>query len=133
MGLRTNASFAAALAVLLALAVVLPAAALGGSGSRYERRAAEMALPDPVLDPFGDHAPPPMPGLFDERVPDSVDHIQLPEEKMDAAEHEEYERYMIERGLLPDPHDVLRSDRWDGGSASRDGAGVDAFSDPVEW
>ena len=103
------------------------------SGNRYERRAAEMALPDPVLDSFGQHEPEPMPGLFDARIPDSVDHVALEEEQLDGAEREEYERYMIERGLMQDPHDDLSRDRWDGGASPPETAGANAFDDPVEW
>ena len=108
--------------------------ASAGRLDRYEQRSAEMALPDPELDPFADRALGPAPGAFTERIPDSVDHAPLDEEAMDAAEREEYERYLVEQGVAADPYDHLGRDAWDGGSGpDTDRTEGGGYADPAEW
>ena len=92
-----------------------------------------MPIADSVLDPFAEPPPPRFRGPLEERVPDSVDHAPIDDQGIDAAEREEYERYLIEQGVRADPNDDLRLDRWDGGPASRDAARADEMNDPTEW
>lgn len=126
----------------MAVALLACAASYGAGAShaeelqRHERRSAEMAIPDPVLDPFASGrpiAPPPPPTAA--RIPDSVDHQELEKDGvMDQTEREAYEKYLIEQGLMQDPHDHLTRDAWDGGSGP-DSEAVDdgGYGDPVEW
>ncbi|MEE8312545.1 MAG: hypothetical protein V3R77_09810 [Candidatus Binatia bacterium] len=102
-------------------------------GQRYDRRSSQMAIPDPVLDPFHRGrpiAPPPSAEL----IPDSVDRQAFdPDEVIDETEREVYESYLIEQGLKDDPHDHRRRDAWDGSSGEDVEIDDGGYSDPVEW
>jgi len=119
--------------LLLALCAAAPVA--HADGQRYDRRSSEMAIPDPVLDPFKRGRPimpPPPPSATP--VPDSVDHQALdPDGVLDQTEREVYESYLIEEGLMDDPHDHLRRDAWDGSSGDDVEIDDGGYSDPVEW
>ncbi|TFH24934.1 MAG: hypothetical protein E4H03_02255 [Myxococcales bacterium] len=103
-------------------------------GQRYDRRSSEMAMPDPVLDPFHQSQPIALPPASAEPVPDSVDREEFdPDEEIDETEREVYESYLIEQGLKDDPHDHLRRDAWDGSSGEEAEIDDGGYSDPVEW
>jgi hypothetical protein len=123
-----------AVAALIVLASFLSARPCAAERlDRYETRSSEMLLPDPVLDPFSEPAVPATapPGVA--RIPDSVDEEPFDDQALDSAEQEEYDRYLVEQGAVPDPNDDLGQDRWDGGSGPDSADDAEDSTDPAEW
>ncbi len=122
---------AVGVALVASFLTVQPAAA--ERPDRYESRSQEMFLPDPVLDPFSEPIVPATapPGVV--RVPDSVDEEPLEDQPLDSAEQEEYERSLVDQGVVPDPYDDLANDRWNGGSDPEPADDAGDASEPAEW
>jgi len=129
---RIPFGFAALAAVVLvaALALSSPAAAYS---DRIERRAGELALPDEVLDPSWPTLSPGFePGAVSPNLDDSDDDGMY----LDEAERQELERYLVERGIIPDPNAVVtpsplgRDEQLD---AAPQGSIGEEYSDPAEW
>ena len=122
---------AVGIALVASVLTVQPVAA--ERPDRYQSRSQEMFLPDPVLDPFSEpvvSATVP-PGVA--RIPDSVDEEPLDDQPLDSAEQEEYERSLVDQGVVPDPYDDLANDRWNGGQDPEPADEAGDAPDPAEW
>lgn len=122
----------AVVAVVVSSALALSSVAHGYS-DRIERRAGELALPDDVLDPSW---PTLAPGFEPGGVAPSLEGGDDDGMYLDEAEREELERYLVERGIIPDPNVVLTPSplgRDDQLGAAPEGTIGEEYSDPADW
>jgi hypothetical protein len=99
------------------------------SADRIERRAGEMALPDAYLDPSWPDEGSARPIVPEES--DSVENAPLAEEKPDAAEAEEAERYKEVLGQQDDSGEMRQSQI--GGTPERPEPDDEETRDPAQW
>jgi len=117
-----------AAAALLVLTAV-PSAVRAQHADRVERRSEELALPDTYLDPSWPDDPNEQ--AISPSESDSVEDVPLDDEKPDAAEAEEAERYREEMGQAPEP-DEMRQDQM-GAVAGRPDSDDEEARDPAQW
>jgi len=112
--------------------LLAPAVAAAQGADRVERRSEQMALPDAYLDPAWPDA-----GARPRVAPeesDSVEEVPLEEEKPDAAEAEEAERYTQELAApsaVPTDDEMQRDEM--GGTPEQPEPDDEEARDPAQW